>query len=454
MRRNLALKRVFLCAALCTVSFYVYGQYPSTCFPLGSDQCQAPSIISEGFGFFIPGGEVRNPNSEEGTYADFIRAMTSPAGYPCPAQITFLQDWHASDLDGRILFPVKFGVEVSSAKSYRWDNFVFENGACRVIGINFVDFYRERSVNCPKGYDLDASSPTFCRRVDVDPGKALCCADIAQVNAGNPINAAIGNKFQSENDYVGHGPFPLRLTRIFNSGGPNTFLPGFGNSPNLGFRWKYWRHTYDRAIAVVKSTSLTTVRAYRQDGRVLSWNLLNGQYVTESDIHDVLQPQLGPDNTQVGWSYRNTDDELEIYDLSGRLKSITNRTGLMQTLIYSDSATPANVASYAGLLVSVADPFGRQLLFTYDAQGRTTAMSDPAGGTYQYSYDANENLTAVTYPDGKVRQYSYENSNFPKALTGIMDENGQRFSTYGYDSQGRAASSVHAGGANHLDTRP
>ncbi len=449
MRKNLALKRVFLCAALFTVSFYVHGQYPSTCFPLGSDQCQAPSIVSETFNIDLPNIE-QSSYSEESAIAAMLRGAAAPPGSPCQYQITFLQDWHVSDQNGRVPLPVKFGVEISSAKSYRRDRFAFENGACRSSATDFFDIYRDRAVNCPNGYSLDAASSTYCRRVDVDPGKALCCADPTQVNAGDQINAALGNKFQSEDDYAGQGPFPLRLTRIFNSGGPNTFLAGFGNSPNLGFRWKYWRHTYDRAIGVVKSTSLTTVRAYRQDGRVLPWNLRNGQYVTERDIYDVLQPQLGSDNTQVGWSYQNTEDELEVYDLSGRLKSITNRIGLMQTLTYSDAATPANVAPWPGLLVSVADPLGRQLLFTYDAQGRTTTVSDPAGGTYRYAYDASGNLTAVTYPDAKVRQYSYEDSDFPKALTGITDENGQRFSTYGYDSQGRAASSVHAGGANQV----
>src|SRR5207253_18874 len=37
---------------------------------------------------------------------------------------------------------------------------------------------------------------------------------------------------------------------------------------------------------------------------------------------------------------------------------------------------------------------------------------------------------------------------FPWLLTGITDESGHRFSTYAYDTAGRASSSQHAGGAD------
>jgi YD repeat-containing protein len=61
-------------------------------------------------------------------------------------------------------------------------------------------------------------------------------------------------------------------------------------------------------------------------------------------------------------------------------------------------------------------------------------------------------LTSVTYPDGKIRTYHYNeqaytsNTNLPNALTGITDENGVRFATYTYDTQGRAVVTEHAGG--------
>ena len=94
-------------------------------------------------------------------------------------------------------------------------------------------------------------------------------------------------------------------------------------------------------------------------------------------------------------------------------------------------------------------PFGHTLTFANDANGRVSQMTVPDGGVYTYAYSStSNNLISVTYPSGAQRQYVYENTAFPNALTGIIDENGQRFATWAYDSQGRAVSSQHAGGVD------
>ena len=71
----------------------------------------------------------------------------------------------------------------------------------------------------------------------------------------------------------------------------------------------------------------------------------------------------------------------------------------------------------------------------------------PGNRVYVYGYDAAGRLTSVNYPDNAVRTYHYEDINFVHALTGITDENGDRFATWSYDGAGRANSSQHAGGA-------
>jgi RHS repeat-associated protein len=68
--------------------------------------------------------------------------------------------------------------------------------------------------------------------------------------------------------------------------------------------------------------------------------------------------------------------------------------------------------------------------------------------TVQYSYDSSGRLATVTNTDSTTRTFVYENASFPNALTGEIDENGNRFSTWGYDTQGRANSSTEALGAN------
>ena len=89
-----------------------------------------------------------------------------------------------------------------------------------------------------------------------------------------------------------------------------------------------------------------------------------------------------------------------------------------------------------------------------NAQGGLARITDPAGGTYDFVRDANGNLASITFPDMRVRQFLYNEpahtagTALPYSLTGIIDENGVRFATYEYDSQGRAVSTEHAGGAN------
>ncbi|MBW8364699.1 MAG: RHS domain-containing protein [Rhizobium sp.] len=80
-----------------------------------------------------------------------------------------------------------------------------------------------------------------------------------------------------------------------------------------------------------------------------------------------------------------------------------------------------------------------------------TPKPSPTGGTITYGYDAQNNLISVQYPDGKTKTYLYENPIFPHALTGIVDENGDRYAIYRYDSQGRADDEDHGGSVDHYN---
>ncbi|SUZ26375.1 RhsD protein [Xanthomonas euroxanthea] len=119
---------------------------------------------------------------------------------------------------------------------------------------------------------------------------------------------------------------------------------------------------------------------------------------------------------------RMTDDGaglLYAYDSDGRLSKITSLQGRSVDLRYADGANKDLIASVSsvGVLLSA---------YTYD-QGR---------------------LKSVTFADGGMRVYHYEDLRFSRHLTGITNENGQRFSTYAYDDVGRAVSSQHIGGAD------
>lgn len=82
---------------------------------------------------------------------------------------------------------------------------------------------------------------------------------------GNPINAATGNKFQVETDFVGAPHTGLALQRYYNN--QDTTASPFGAG---------WRSTYHRALIIpalplvnyARLTSRTPIQAIRADGYV------------------------------------------------------------------------------------------------------------------------------------------------------------------------------------------
>ncbi|MFZ2405845.1 MAG: DUF6531 domain-containing protein, partial [Methylobacter sp.] len=261
-------------------------------------------------------------------------------------------------------------------------------------------------------------------------GSSICPNNI---DIKNPINAGTGNKWQHETDLPG-GAFGLGFDRYYNASTT-------ANPFNLGAGWS---HAYTRSSTIQSTGTWVTIR--RNDGKEYNFSQSAGGWVTDADVPDRLEELKDSANVRTGWRYTTADNSIETYTATGKLILIADSSGLAQTLVYSDASTPVATAPTAGLLLRVTDSFGHQLNFTYDSNSRISTLTDPAGGIYRYTYDIN-NLASVTYPDGTSKTYHYENTAFPHALTGVTDENNNRFATYTYDAQGRATSTEHAGGA-------
>lgn len=257
-------------------------------------------------------------------------------------------------------------------------------------------------------------------------------SNVQDETAGEPINWMTGDVVQVQRDYTAFGPFPLRFVRFYHS---VTLVSNFATT-ELGTGW---RGSYDSSVQQVFGQSVPTAVLVRPDGQSLLFtNSSGGNQWTASDptVRAVLVSQTDGSGNITGWTYTTANDYTETYSATGQLLSIANRAGLTQNLSYNGN----------GQLTGVTDPYGHQLRFTYDVQGQLVELTDPMGGHYEYSYDGNDNLISITYPDNTTRQYLYEDSAFPHAMTGIVDENGSRFVTWTYDSEGRATSSVLAGG--------
>ncbi|MFJ2986824.1 DUF6531 domain-containing protein [Collimonas sp. NPDC087041] len=273
-----------------------------------------------------------------------------------------------------------------------------------------------------------------------DKGKGTPSCPSGHVEDGNPINHGNGNKRQLESDYLNMASGGVQLQRTYNSSSTR--------NGRYGLRWS---SNYERMVWM--DPGLNNAGVQRSDGKILHFTWIRGMFRPDADITDSLFWQADSAGNTTGWQYRvGADQSLESYDSNGRLLNITSREGRVQTLTYSDAFTPVTIAPRPGLLLRVADQFGRQLNFIYDSNSRVSQMIDPAGSTVSYSYDSNDNLNTVTYQDGKTRTYVYNEpaytagANLPTALTGIIDENNVRFATFNYDSSGRGVSTEHAGG--------
>lgn len=94
------------------------------------------------------------------------------------------------------------------------------------------------------------------------------------------------------------------------------------------------------------------------------------------------------------------------------------------------------------------------MTFTYDINGLLETVTHPSGQTQTFFYDTTKNLIKIEYPDGSEKLYHYENASFAHHLTGISyvepDTTTTRYSTYAYDSSGKAISTEHAGGVQEF----
>jgi RHS repeat-associated protein len=295
---------------------------------------------------------------------------------------------------------------------------------------NYLDFY----YRLIPGGTCFSSNIGHVWAIGFNPNKPSSCS------IANPVNPALGIKSHRERVYrSATASEPLTFEWLYSTNMLDTLVKTAG-----------WSHTFGRFVAKSPSGNPpSSVMVYRESGFIVQFALSGGTYVPDPDICDRLIRLADGGGNTIGWTYKiATTEEIETYNAGGQLVSIQDRSGAMQTLSYSDASTPPAVAPYPGLLIRVADPLGRQLNFAYSSTGLLTSMTDPAGNSYSFGYDANENLVTIASPDNKTRQFVYENASFPNTLTGIIDENTQRYSTYSYDTHGRTTNTQHAGGVN------
>lgn len=231
---------------------------------------------------------------------------------------------------------------------------------------------------------------------------------------GNPINAAIGNKFQRESDFA-DADGELAFTRFYNSADGR------------------WRHTYSANLIVGMGAASLTL----DDGRASLFAVKGNVATGESSERGSLS------RSGSKWIYSSPANEVYTFNGQGQLTSYRAANGLTQTLTYGFDAN-------FNPKVTVKDSRGHTLVLIKDFSEQLVSLSS-AGVSVTYTYSKEGQLQQATRTvQGKTtsRRYVYEDAEHPRFLTGLFDERGVRAATWAYDSQGRAISSEHAGGAD------
>lgn len=300
---------------------------------------------------------------------------------------------------------------------------------------------------CTGNSGLTTYIPAYCGDVDEDD----CSGSNSSTILGNPINVATGHKLEVAIDYResvhSNINFPLVHKRYYNS---NYRIPGGSFGPT-------WRGTYDRSIQFVDANKLKLIR---HSGGMITFNKTGQVWQSTGHADKKLIEVKDNQGATIGWRLVLSDKTVEDYDVNGVLQSISNRYGLTHRLEYQNAR-----------LYRVYDDSNRFFEFKYNEHNVVSELINPDGTSIRFTYEEFElgsvnriRLSKVVTPDktpgnandNPFLQYLYDEELYVTSnrggyyLTGIVDENGDRYATFGYDHVGRANLSVH--GTHDEDT--
>jgi YD repeat-containing protein len=337
-------------------------------------------------------------------------------------------------------------------------------------------------------------------------GKECSDSGGGQPKAGNPISVGGGNKYQLEVDFLGGGTNPLMIKRHYNSfpsqsaafdqtwahGYSGKLVPqyedmhkvriststesAFYTSPQAactqGFQ-DIAKHMPDiptgerhaafesgactiyvnnkryGSLPVYNNTGGAKLNLFSNEFKLIAWTVWRPDgsayrfHKNDSDQWVADSPSIPGKLVQLsggGYEYTDAKGRVERYSSSGALTAIRYLDGTSVSLSYDEYDR----------LIKVTDQADRALVFGYDADGRIAKITQPDQGELQYHYDSENRLIRVTYPSGDSRQYVYDDPNHPVGLSGLIDENNNRYATWAYDKRFRAILSEHAGGTDRV----
>lgn len=242
---------------------------------------------------------------------------------------------------------------------------------------------------------------------------------------GNPCDPTTGDKSEPAPDFdLGWVAFDRHYHSM-----ASVARSGFGAG---------WTHSHNIQLALgtdpMDPNQTLLVGLIEADGSQIAFTAVGSVY----EANDGSGDRLVADGAD--WLLYRSDRVLR-FNANNRLVAQQLRDGTSLSYTYDTS----------NRLAAIAHSSGRSLVLEYigtreDATISTIRSAGVALATYTYT--AGGQVETVTYADGKSRTYHYEDTRFPRLLTGVTGEDGQRYSTFAYDAKARVTSSSHAGGAD------
>jgi YD repeat-containing protein len=382
---------------------------------------------------------------EASAMADYLGHVTNPTTAYCePPTYVGGSDWQIGS------YAWKPNLNSSQTKSLTVEQIVwsFAEQKCADPFRWGVTLSANRNISCPNTWTwvTDTSANiSYCMKTAPSRARTTC----ESCGHSNPIAVPTGDKIQPEVDYASPVSPGLVWRRIYRSSG-KIYPRGSQNDPYDGLG-RYWSHSFDRAL--VPGVNANTPLALRRGDDIIElFNDGGGGYPHALTPWALATKSRLVASSATGYWYYSSDNTIEVYE-QGKLVTIQQAAGPSYTLSYDGNSR----------LAQVQDHVGRRLVFGYDgSSGTLKSITDPAGGVIRYDYTQplaaggkeGSYLWKVTHADQTSRQYVMTPAQMtggpanPHLIYGIVDESGNRYSTYTYDSWGYAIASELAGGVN------
>ncbi len=330
------------------------------------------------------------------------------------------------------------------------------SSGCERISTGQVTIYENRRAHCsdphPKLWASDIESymcftplsrkPPAIKNNNSCPASEFKEHEELQELHGNPILSATREKLEFANDIKGNSPSSLVLSRTYRSHrarDKNLWFDGYYLGSKNGPLGDGWLHNHEIHLASTQSfeddkADFEQIRVQMSGGGFLYFSRIpkeGAAYHSPSVLQTLIK-------NGSGWLLEDKENHTNyVFDKHGKVTEKNQINGWRLLYAYGSN----------NLLTSVSNSFGTSLFFAYDSGGKLIRVDSSDQQSVQFSYTGNL-LTGVQQMDGTRLAYIYDDANAPGLLSGVVDENGVRYSTFAYDADGWAVLTQKAGGVD------